>query len=109
MTAPLQGHPVLAGQFAEPHLQTTGMYAGPRGEVLPRGALNPPQDTTVYAGSSGIFWDQMPAVISGATNYAGVSTITGVPMGTPEDAESGKVGGGAAKAQIPDYGGTAAY
>jgi hypothetical protein len=91
----------LSGQFDTEINQTTGMYAGPRGRISPRGVT--------YAGVPGMFWDQMPALIAGQSDYVGLSTVTGAPAGTPDVGYTDKVGGGAGAAQIPDFGGTAAY
>lgn len=103
MTAP------LSGQFDQEEKQATGGYAGPRGQIAPRGVINLPQDGPVYAGSAGIYWDQMPGLIGGVSDFVGLSTVTGVPMGTPDVQAEAKVGGGPATAQVPDLGGTAAY
>jgi hypothetical protein len=99
----------LSGQFDQESTQTTGMMAGPRGQKAPRGVVGVPQDGPVYAGSAGIYWNQMPAFIGGISDFAGFSTETGVPMGTPAVSDELKVGGGPTSAQVPDYGGTAAY
>lgn len=99
----------LSGQFDSEEEQTTGMFAGPRGQKAPRGVINLPQDGPVYAGSAGIYWDQMPAFIGGQSGYAGLSTETGAPMGTPAIDSELKNGGGPTTAQVPDFGGTAAY
>jgi hypothetical protein len=51
----------------------------------------------------------MPAAIAGKTDFAANSTQTGSSIQTVEDLSTSKVGGGAAQAEIPAYGGTAAY
>jgi hypothetical protein len=62
-----------------------------------------------YAGN-GMYWNNYPGLLSGISGYAAVSTATGSPVGTPEvPANDLKVGGGPSQAEIPDYGGTAAY
>lgn len=104
MTAP------LSGQFSQPGgYLATGMFGGPRGQKAPRGVIGIPQNGPVYAGSAGIYWNIMPAMIGGIADYAGLSTETGAPMGTPDVQNEAKVGGGPAQAEVPDYGGTAAY
>jgi hypothetical protein len=99
----------LSGQFTDNMPQATGQYAAPTTDIAPRGVKRLAHDTPVYVGSAGIYWNQMPAFIAGQNNFAGFSTLTGVSEGTPIEAEFGKVGGGTAEAQVPDYGGTAAY
>jgi hypothetical protein len=99
----------LSGQFTDNMPQATGQYAAPNVDIAPRGVQRLPQDGPVYVGSAGIYWNKMPAFIAGQNSFAGYSTLTGVPEGTPIQAEFGKVGGGAPEAQIPAYGGTAAY
>jgi hypothetical protein len=99
----------LSGQFDQEVNQAEGMYAGPRGQKAPRGVINLPQDGPVYAGSAGIYWDKMPAFIGGISDFSGFSTETGVPMGTPAVDSELKNGGGPTTAQVPDFGGTAAY
>jgi hypothetical protein len=99
----------LSGQFDSELNQATGMFAGPRGSKAPRGVTRVPQDAAVYVGSAGIYWNQMPAVIGGISGYAGLSTETGSPMGTPAIDSELKNGGGPTTAQVPDLGGTAAY
>jgi hypothetical protein len=99
----------LSGQFDQEANQTTGMFSAPRTNIAPRGVVNLPQDGPVYAGSAGIYWDQMPAFIGGQSGYQALSTETGVPMGTPAVEDELKVGGGPSQAQVPAYGGTAAY
>jgi hypothetical protein len=54
----------------------------------------------------GFYADMVPAMIAGLTRYGGLSTETGVPLGTPTEESMLKAGGGPSKAQIPDYGGT---
>ena len=46
-----------------------------------------------YSGA-GLAYSIYPAMVSGQSGYAGMSTVTGVPEGTPVEAETGKVGGG---------------
>lgn len=104
MTAP------LSSQFEQEEQKATGMFGGPRRLIAPRGAQSVVQDGPIYAGSAGVYWNQMPAIIGGIADFAGLSTETGSPMRTPDvGAGTGKVGGGAAQAEVPDYGGTAAY
>jgi hypothetical protein len=99
----------LSGQFSDNLPQTTGQYAAPNVDIAPRGTTRLAQDSPVYVGSAGIYWDKMPTFIAGQNRFAGFSTLTGATLGTPAEAELGKVGGGASKAEIPAYGGTAAY
>jgi hypothetical protein len=100
MTAP------LSGQFNSDINQATGGGGTPRGLIAPRGVTGIPKNAPIYVGSAGIYWDQMPAFIAGQSGYAGLSTETGVPMGTPNVEYEQKVGGGPNTAQVPDYGGT---
>jgi len=99
----------LSGQFNTDINQATGMFGATRTQIAPRGVIGIPQDGPVYAGSAGIYWNQMPAFIAGQSDFAGFSTETGVPMNTPVVESETKVGGGPSSAQVPDYGGTAAY
>lgn len=99
----------LSKQFAQP---VTGMFGGPRGRIRPRGAyavagVGDPRYG--YAGTPGYAWNVMPGLLGGISGYAALSTITGVPVGTPEVESESKVGGGVTDAQVPDLGGTAAY
>jgi hypothetical protein len=87
----------------------TSIQASVRDRISPRGVIGIPQDGPVYAGSAGIYWNWMPGVIGGVSDYSGLSTETGVPMGTPALDYETKVGGGPTSAQVPDFGGTAAY
>jgi hypothetical protein len=87
----------------------TGIQSSVRDRIAPRGVVGIPQDGPVYAGSAGIYWNQMPAFIGGISDFSGFSTETGVPMGTPAVSDELKVGGGPTSAQVPDFGGTAAY
>jgi hypothetical protein len=57
----------------------------------------------------GYFWNNYPAMIAGTSDYASMSTTTGAPVGTPTEESMLKVGGGPSQADVPDYGGTAAY
>jgi hypothetical protein len=97
--------------FATPNQKTlaTGIYGNVRDGIAPRGVIGIPQEGPVYAGSAGIYWDEMPGVIGGQSNYGALSTVTGVSEGTPDVGYTDKVGGGRTTAQIPDYGGTAAF
>ena len=104
MTAPLSA----SQPFPE---QVTGMFGGPRGRISPRGAYSfagVGDPLMGYAGY-GAFWQQYPGIIAGQSGYGAMSTTTGAPVATPAEESMVKVGGGPAEAEIPDYGGTAAY
>lgn len=104
MTAPLS-----ASQSAPE--QVAGMFGGPLGRIRPRGAYSfagVGDPAMGYAGY-GAFWQQYPGMIAGVSGYGAMSTTTGVSVGTPSEESMLKVGGGPSQAEIPDYGGTAAY
>jgi hypothetical protein len=90
----------------------SGMFGGqkqviaPRGSYVVQGVGDPAMG---YDGTPGYAWNVMPGLIGGLSDFGQVSTDTGVPVGTPEVPDEGKVGGGPIQAQVPDYGGTAAY
>jgi hypothetical protein len=91
-----------------------GMYGGPRATKGNDGSGDIGRVSgTTYGGSGyGWFWQSYPNVISGLTEYDPQATITGSNMGAvgaTEAASESKVGGGPSQAQVPDYGGTAAY
>jgi hypothetical protein len=101
--------PLSSKLFGSGVPQGTGTGSHVRDYIAPRGVIGIPQDGPEYAGSAGIYWDQMPAIIAGSSGYSALSTETGVPMGTPAIDSELKVGGGPSQAEVPDYGGTAAY
>jgi hypothetical protein len=107
--------PLSAEQFQQPE---TGMFGAPRGRIRPRGSytvMGVGDPTYGYAGY-GYYWNAYPAMVSGQQGDGGVSTQTGVPIGTPSEDSMGKVGGGNLGAdsdnsptQGMSQGGTAAY
>jgi hypothetical protein len=97
----------LSGQFTDNMPQATGQFAAPNVDIAPRGVTRIVHDGPVYVGRAGIYWDEMPALISGQNRFAGFSTLTGVPEGTPLESNMGKVGGGPATAES-DFGETPA-
>jgi hypothetical protein len=105
----------LSGQFYQEEQQdlATGMFGGPRGRIAPRGSytVQGVGDPAMGYNGYGYYWGQYPAIVGGTSDYQAMSTITGVPVGTPEPEyqSEAKVGGGPAQAEVPDYGGTAAY
>jgi hypothetical protein len=103
--------PLSANQMAASRPLATGIYGSDRDLIAPRGSYIPIDNSlmNVYQGNAGNQWSGMPAFIAGTSNYAGLSTVTGVPEGTPDVGYTDKVGGGRTTAQIPDFGGTAAY
>lgn len=106
MTAP------LSGQFDAPQRNlATGMFGGPRGAKAPRGSyiIQGVGDPAMGYAGYGYYWGQYPAIIGGYSDYQAMSTATGSPVGTPEAQSDAKVGGGPSQAEVPDYGGTAAY
>jgi hypothetical protein len=104
MTAPLSA----SQPFPE---QETGTFGGPRGRIRPRGSYSfaGVGDPLMGYNGYGAFWTQYPGIIAGESGYGAMSTDTGSPVGTPDVGYTDKVGGGATAAQVPDYGGTAAY
>lgn len=104
MSVPLSG----AQDFPQ---QVPGMFGGPRGRITPRGAYTVAGVGDPQLGYSGYgyFWGPYANIMSGVSGFAGVSTETGATVGTPVEAEQGKVGGGAAAAEPSPMGGTAAY
>jgi hypothetical protein len=97
--------------------QATGMFGAPRGRIRPRGSYSfagVGDPIMGYAGY-GAFWTQYPGIIAGESGYGGMSTTTGVPVGTPSEESMEKVGGGVNGTQANDVptgesvGGTAAY
>ena len=91
--------------------QVGGMFGGPRGRIIPDGAYTATGvgDPNMGYNGDGWYWQQYPYVISGLSGYATPSTETGAPTNTYVENSSMKVGGGTNTAQVPDYGGTAAY
>lgn len=107
MTAP------LSGQFDENRPLATGMFGGPRGIKATRGSyiVQGIGDPAMGYNGYGYYWGQYPAMVGGLSGYQSMSTETGVPLGTPapQEEQQEKVGGGASSAEIPAYGGTAAF
>lgn len=105
MTAPLS----LVQQVGRP--LATGMFGGKKQVIAPRGSyvVAGVGDPAMGYEGNGYYWNNYPALIAGTSNFGQVSTIPGVPVGTPEVPSEGKVGGGPTQAEIPAYGGTAAY
>ena len=107
MTAP------LGGQFSEERVK--GMFSGPRATKGRDGTgdLTKLSGTTYGGQGLGWFWQGYPNVIGGLTEYDPSVTMTGSNMqavnAQPEIASESKVGGGRSQAEVPDYGGTAAY
>lgn len=105
MSVPLSAAQQSSGALA------TGMFGGPRGRIAPRGSyvvMGVGDPAMGYSGY-GYFWNNYPSMIAGKSDYAGMSTTTGVPVGTPTEESMLKVGGGPSQAEVSDYGGTAAY
>lgn len=108
MTAP------LSGQFNSEASKVGGMFGGPRGSKgkYDQGNLNRLSGTTYGGQGLGWFWQGYPNVIGGLTEYDPNTTMPGSNMqavGQAEIASESKVGGGPSQAEVPDYGGTAAY
>jgi hypothetical protein len=92
---------------------------GPRRRIRPRGSYSfaGVGDPLMGYNGYGAFWTQYPGMIAGQSGYGGMSTITGVPVGTPSEDSMKKVGGGPSRAlgdtavptQGMSQGGTAAY
>lgn len=61
-----------------------------------------------YSGT-GFNWAAMPAYVAGLSSFANSAIQPGSDVNAVEDTSFDKVGGGIFQAQIPDYGGTAAY
>lgn len=106
MTAP------LSGQFSPE--KAKGMFGGPRAPKGRDGAgnLNALSGTTYGGAGLGWYWQSYPNVISGLTEYATDATMPGSnieAVRATEVASESKVGGGPSQAEVPDYGGTAAY
>ena len=96
MSQPLSGQ-----QFVK---QETGMFGGPRGRISPRGSYTVAgvgDPSYGYAGY-GYYWNAYPAMVAGQTDFGGVSTETGVPIGTPSEESTEKVGGGPNGADTDD-------
>lgn len=105
MTAPLSA----IQQSGQP--LATGMMGGKKQVIAPRGSyiVQGVGDPAMGYSGYGYFWNNYPALIGGTSRFGDVSTETGVPVGTPVPQDEKKVGGGPTEAQVPDYGGTAAY
>jgi hypothetical protein len=103
----------LSPEFDNAQHQVAGMFGGPRGRKSPRGSYTIPGVGDPKKGYSGYgyYWGPYSQLMSGTSDIAGLSTETGSPVGTPSPVayDMLKVGGGRAEAQVPDYGGTAAY
>jgi len=101
----------LSSQFEADQNLATGMFGAPRGRIAPRGSyvVQGVGDPAMGYSGYGYFWHNYPALIAGTSDYAAMSTTTGAPVGTPAEESMLKAGGGPTKAEIPDYGGTAAY
>lgn len=94
--------------------QVKGMFGGPRATKGNDGTGNLSLNSgTTYGGAGlGWFWQGYPAVIGGLTEYNPNATMAGSNLDAvrqTEIASESKVGGGPTQAEIPDYGGTAAY
>lgn len=106
MTAP------LSGQFLseEQGNLATGMFGGPRTRIAPRGSyvVQGVGDPTMGYNGYGYYWGQYPAIVGGTSDYQAMSTVTGVPVGTPES-DTGKNAGLDEAPTGTSVGGTAAY
>lgn len=101
----------LSCQFTQEEQQVTGMFGGPRGVIRPRGAYTVAGvgDPNMGYQGNGFYWNTYPGLLGGLSQYQNVSTETGSPVGSVGTADTAKVGGGPGQAEVPDYGGTAAY
>lgn len=93
--------------------QVSGMMGGPRGQKghTLQGNLAQTSGTTYGGQGLGLYWYSYPSVIGGMTEYNPAALMPGSDLSAVQQSETftDKVGGGAAQAEIPDYGGTAAY
>lgn len=102
----------LGGQFSDERVK--GMFSGPRDTKGRDGTGDLTRlSGTTYGGSGlGWYWQGYPNVIGGLTEYNPQALMPGSniqAVGATQDASELKVGGGPTQADIPDYGGTAAY
>jgi hypothetical protein len=92
-----------------------GMMGGPRATKGNDGTgdLSKLSGTTYGGQGDGWYWNAYPNVIGGLNEYDARVTDVGSNMAAvmdqPEVASESKVGGGPSQAEVPDYGGTAAY
>lgn len=102
--------PLSASQHSQKAL-ATGMFGGEKQVIAPRGSyvVQGVGDPNLGYAGEGYFWNNWPALVAGQSRFADISTETGVPVGTPVPQDQLKVGGGPTQAEVPDYGGTAAY
>jgi len=93
--------------------QANGMMGGPRGKKGTYLMGNLAETSGITYGGQGLgwYWQGYPSVIGGMTEYDPSALMPGSNMEAVQQSEvsTSKVGGGAAQAEIPDYGGTAAY
>lgn len=107
MTAP------LSGQFSREEVK--GMFGSPRATKGRDGTgdLSALSGTTYGGAGLGWYWRGYPNIIGGQTEYDPSVTMTGSNMDAvnaqPQVISELKVGGGPSQAEVPDYGGTAAY
>lgn len=94
--------------------QVSGTFKGPRGMVghTLQGNIAQTSGTTYGGQGLGYYWQQYPGVVAGRTEYDPQATLPGSNLEAfVQSTENalGKVGGGVQQAEVPDYGGTAAY
>lgn len=88
MTAP------LSGQFETANRPlATGMFGGKKQVIAPRGSyvVQGVGDPKYGYRGDGYYWNMFGDLVAGTNDYGAISTITGVPIGTPEapDAAAG--------------------
>lgn len=89
----------------------TGMMGGKKQVIAPRGSyiVQGVGDPAMGYAGYGYYWNVYPGLIAGTSRFGGVSTETGSPVGTPMPENEKKIGGGPTEAEVPAYGGMAAY
>ena len=112
MSAPLSGQ---FDQEVSASEKVKGMYGGPRATKGRDGTGNLAATSGATYGGQGLgwYWQGYPNIIGGLIGYPPEATMPGSNMSVvndqPEVASESKVGGGPSQAEVPDYGGTAAY
>lgn len=80
----------LSGQFSSDRKLATGMFGGVKQTIAPRGSyvIQGVGDPAMGYSGYGYYWGPYMSLTSGTSDFGQVSTVTGVPVGTPEASDT---------------------